>query len=174
METRPSALDAAANVEIRAVRFEDVPEILRLVARAVDRGCREHYGPEQRAAVYASYASMLFLEWRGPYETVAAEAAGRIVAFAQLDPVDGRLRALFVDADVQGRGVGRAMLAEVEARAARRGCTRVHGAMSLNAVPFYERAGFRARGGAEALGSASVHVPIVRMEKPLARRIAAT
>jgi hypothetical protein len=37
--------------------------------------------------------------------------------------------------------------------------------MSLNAVPFYERAGFHASGGVEALGSASVVVPIVRMEK---------
>jgi GNAT superfamily N-acetyltransferase len=164
MEATPRALDAT-DLEIRPVRFEDVPEILRLVARAVDRGCREHYDASQRAAVYASYAGALFLEWRGPYETVAAEAAGRIVAFAQLDPADGRLRALFVDGDLQRRGVGRAMLAEVEARAARRGCTRVHGAMSLNAVPFYERAGFRARGPAEALGSTSVPVPIVRMEK---------
>jgi GNAT superfamily N-acetyltransferase len=159
-----------AGLEIRAVRFEDVPEILRVVTRAVDRGCRDHYDQAQQAAVVAAYASALFLEWRGPYETVVAEAAGRIVGFAQLDPADARLRALFVDADLQGRGVGRALLADVEARAAGRGCRRVHGAMSLNAVPFYERAGFRARGGVEPLSSVGVAVPIVRMEKVISRR----
>ena len=40
-------------------------------------------------------------------------------------------------------------------------------AMSLNAVPFYARSGFRALGGEERLSSTGVVVPIVRMEKRL-------
>jgi hypothetical protein len=40
--------------------------------------------------------------------------------------------------------------------------------MSLNAVPFYVRAGFRVLGGEERLSSTGVVVPIVRMEKRLA------
>jgi GNAT superfamily N-acetyltransferase len=165
MSRKPTVV--GPSFQVGAVRFEDVAEILRLVSRAVAAGCREHYDPAQRAAVCASYAGAMFVEWRGPFESLVTRLDGRIVGFAQLDPADGRLRALFVDADWQGHGVGRALLAEVEARAAQRGCPRLHGAMSLNAVPFYARCGFRACGDAEPLGSSRVAVPIVRMEKRL-------
>jgi putative acetyltransferase len=168
MRGNPTAITPSS--EVGAVRFEDVPEILRLVERAIAFGCRGHYDQAQRAAVYASYASVMFVEWRGQFESVVRKVGEQIVGFAQLDPADGRLRALFVDAALQGHGVGRALLADVEARAAGRGCARVHGAMSLNAVPFYERCGFRACGAAEPLASNRVPVPIVRMEKRLTTR----
>jgi putative acetyltransferase len=160
---------------LRPPRFEELPEVLRLVRRSVAFGCRGHYTPQQRAAVFATYARALFVEALGPFESVVAERAGRLIGFAQVDTRTGRLRALFVDDDSQGRGVGKALLADVEARAARHGCPRLHGAMSLNAAPFYAAAGFRAHdnGGPEVLEAASadggtrVDVPIVRMEKRL-------
>ena len=158
---RPPTLD------LRAAQFEDVAATLRLVGRSIAFACRDHYDAAQRAAVYETYAAALFVDAVGPFEAVAAEVGGRLVGFAQLDATSGRLRALFVDADCQGRGVGRALLGEIEARAARRGCARLHGAMALNAVPFYERAGFRACGGEERLASTGVPIPIVRMEKIL-------
>ena len=111
------------------------------------------------------------MEVLGPYETVAAERAGRIIAIAQVDPATNRLRALFVDADLQREGVGRALLAEVEARARERGATRLHGAMSLNAIPFYLRAGFRAYDGPERLIAAGVSVPVLRMQKDLGTEV---
>jgi GNAT superfamily N-acetyltransferase len=160
---------------LRPVRFEELPQVLRLVQRSVAFGCRDHYTARQRDAVFATYARALFGEALGPFEGVVAEDAegDRLLGFAQLDPRGGRLRALFVDADAQGRGVGRALLADVEARAATHGCRRLHGAMSLNAAPFYAAAGFRALGGPEPLtaadpdGGSHVDVPIVRMEKRL-------
>ena len=167
MSTVPALSRRSPAPALRTLRFEDVPEVLRLVGRAVAAGCRGHYDEQQRAAVIVAYASTLFVEALGAYESVVAEVAGRLVGFAQLDPAGGRLRALFVDAGHQGRGLGRALLGEIEARAARRGCARVHGAMSLNAVPFYAREGYRALGAAEPLTSMGVRVPIVRMEKRL-------
>jgi hypothetical protein len=61
------------------------------------------------------------------------------------------------------------LLSEVERRALRRGATRLHGAMSLNAVPFYSRAGFRPCDGPEQLLASGVWVPVLRMEKKLIR-----
>jgi GNAT superfamily N-acetyltransferase len=167
METLPAL--ASPPPALRTLRFEDVPDVLRLVGRAVAFGCRDFYDDDQMAAVRAAYAGTLFIEALGSFESVVAEVGGRLAGFAQLDPAAGRLRGLFVDARDQGRGVGRALLAEIEARAARHGCARVHGAMSLNAVPFYARAGFRALGGPERLSSSGVAVPILRMEKRLQR-----
>jgi putative acetyltransferase len=154
-------------LEMRALRFEEVSVILRLVGRAIAHGCRYHYGPAQREVVFGNYARTLFVDALEPLDNVAATLDGRLVAFAQLDAASCRLRALFVDADEQQRGVGRALLAEVEARAVRRGCARLHGAMSLNAVPFYARAGYAPCAGPERLQATGVPIPIVRMEKRL-------
>lgn len=153
--------------ESRLARFEDVPPILRLIRRAIERGCRNYYGQRQRGAVHATYVGTMFVEAVGPFVTLVAEREGRLVAVAQFDPVAERLRALFVDADVQQRGVGTHLLADVEACAISHGCSRVVGAMSLNAVPFYLKAGFRAAAQPENLKSAGVWVPILRMEKQL-------
>ena len=156
-----------SSLEMRALRFEDVPAALELIRRSVERGCRDRYDLAQRAAVFASYAQNLFVEALGPFETVAALAGGRPIGFAQLDPASARLRALFVDGDSQRRGVGTALLAEIERLARRRRLTRLHGAMSLNAVPFYLRAGFCPCPGPERLIAACVSVPVLRMEKRL-------
>jgi putative acetyltransferase len=153
---------------LRVARFEDIPPVVRLIERAIERGCRRHYGPVERRAVFAGYAGSAFVEVLSPFETFVAETdAGVLVAFAQLDPSSGRLRALFVDTGAQGRGVGRATLAHVVARAAARGCRRVHGAMSLNAVPFYESVGFRRCAGREHLWAADVAIAVTPMELPV-------
>jgi len=154
----------------RSVHFEDIPEALRLIGRAIERGCKEHYDARQRKAVHEGYVSTMFVEVMGPYETVAVEQQSRLVAFGQLDLREGRLRALFVDAVAQQRGLGQAFLAHLEQLAAQRGCVRLHGAMSLNAVSFYEQAGFRAYAGPERLLTLGVWVPVIRMEKELSRR----
>jgi GNAT superfamily N-acetyltransferase len=164
---RTTATKRHRSMQVRAIRFEDVPDVLRLVRRAVEHGCRNHYDALQRNAVYASYAHNLFVEALGPFETVAAELHGCMVGIAQLDPSDGRLRALFIDAGYQRRGVGRALLSDIEERARKHGATRLQGAMSLNAVSFYLRAGFRPCGGPERLLSARITVPVQRMEKDL-------
>jgi N-acetylglutamate synthase-like GNAT family acetyltransferase len=149
----------------RRARFEDVSEVLRVIARAIERGCGGHYDPAQRRAVYLTYGTHLFVEAMEPFDLIVAELDGRLVGVAQLDPASGRLRALFVDGPMQGGGLGAALLADVETRARRHGLHRIHGAMSLNAVSFYARAGFRAIGGPGRLSGGPVVVPVVPMEK---------
>jgi putative acetyltransferase len=167
MRRRQLTHSDAPTMSVRAVRFEDVASILRLIESAIERGCRDHYDSAQRRAVYIGYASNLFVDALGSYQTLAAEIGGRLVAVAQLDVASGALRALFVDGDSQGQGVGRALLAAVEARARAAGCSRLRGAMSRNAVRFYGRAGFVPCGGPARLLSAGIRVPVTWMEKSL-------
>jgi GNAT superfamily N-acetyltransferase len=155
------------SMSIRFARFEDVSGILRLIERALEHGCRDVYDERQRRSVYLAYACSLFMEALGPFETLVAEIGGRLVGATQVDPRTGLLRALFVDAGFQGKGVGHALLAAIESRARSARCQRLCGAMSLNAVEFYRRAGFRAPGGPEGLRGASIWVPVLWMEKPL-------
>ncbi len=156
-----------APLSVRPVGFEDVDAVLGLIERAVQRGCRDHYDSSQRAAVFASYAQTLFVDSLGPVETIAADREGQLVGVAQLDPPTDRLRALFVDGDIQRCGIGAFLLSEVVERARRRGAARIHGAMSLNAVSFYRRAGFLPCSGPERLFATGVSVPVLRMEKLL-------
>jgi putative acetyltransferase len=166
---QPARTDApdASTLSVRPVRFDEVSELLRLIEGAIAHGCRNHYDRAQRRAVFLVYASNLFVDVVGPFQTVAAEIGGQLAAVAQVDVAAGALRALFVDAAAQGQGVGRAMLAAVEARARAAGCARLRGAMSRNAVPFYARAGFLPCGGPARLFSAGLRVPVTWMEKSL-------
>jgi len=167
MPRRQLARTDAPTLSVSAARFEDVSAILRLIEAAIEHGCQDHYDPLQRRAVYLVYASNMFVDAVGPFETVVAEVGGQLAAVAQLDLDGGALRALFVDAAIQRQGIGRALLAAVEARARTAGCTRLRGAMSLNAVSFYAHAGFRPRGEPTWLHSAGLRVPIAWMEKAL-------
>ena len=137
-----------------------------MIERAVEQGCADHYDRAQRRAVVLSYSSHLYVEALERFELVAAEQDGHLVGAAQLDPADGRLRALFVDAACQGRGLGGALLAEVAARALRRGLPRLFGAMALNAVPFYAAHGFQRYPGPSHLAG-RIPVPVLAMEKSL-------
>jgi GNAT superfamily N-acetyltransferase len=158
-------------LRMRAVGFDELGQVLRLIRDAVEHGCRAHYNARQREAVCRSYATTLFIEARGTFEMLAAEQSGELVAFAQFDPQLGRLRGLFVEAALQRRGLGGALLAEVEARVRARGCLRLKGAMSLNAVPFYAKAGFRPLPhpvpGSDVMLTAGVSLPVVLMRKDL-------
>jgi putative acetyltransferase len=156
-----------STLRLRRARFEDVPALLRLIAGAIERGCRDHYDPLQRRAVFLGYAGSLFVDVIGPFDTVVVEQRAELAGVAQLDPSDGRLRALFVAADRQGSGLGKALLATAERLALAHGLTQIHGAMSLNAVPFYARAGFERGPGPRRLFGGGPHVPVVPMRKPL-------
>jgi GNAT superfamily N-acetyltransferase len=166
-----TASPTLASLRLRRARFEDVPALLRLIAGAVERGCRRHYDAGQRRAVFLGYAGSLFVDVIGPFDTVVAEQAGsggvRLAGVAQIDPTDGRLRALFVAADQQGQGLGRALLAAAERLARAHGLGQLHGAMALNAASFYAAAGFVPYAGHERLLSKGVHVPVVPMWKAL-------
>jgi GNAT superfamily N-acetyltransferase len=167
MRRRQLAQTDAPALSVRAARFEDVSAMLRLIEGAIEHGCRDHYHGRQRRAVYVGYASNLFFDVVGPFHTLVADIGGQLAAVAQLDVATGALRALFVDAAIQGQGVGGAVLAAVEAHARAAGCARLRGAMSRNAVPFYLQAGFVPCSGPARLLSAGLRVPVTWMEKSL-------
>ncbi len=192
--TRAIESTEAAPLTLRRARFEDVSALLRLIEEAIEHGCRQHYGPAQRRAVFLTYAETLFVDVVQPFDTIvlasgagglrptepiaggmgpsqgpiSAERQGRFLGMAQLDPAAGRLRALFVAPALQGRGLGRILLNAVERLARARGLRALAGAMSMNAIAFYRRAGFSPRRGPEQLVRGGVVVPIVDMEKSLA------
>jgi putative acetyltransferase len=167
LDSSPIPAAGSAPLQVRRARFEDVATLLRLIERAVERGCASQYRPVQRRAVFLSYAQCLFVDVLGPAETFVAEVNDSIVGVAQLQPTQGRLSALFIDGAGQGRGRGRVLLDWIEARALSHRLRRIHGAMSLNAISFYRAAGYQPAPGRRELVHGGIAVPVLPMEKYL-------
>ena len=70
------------------------------------------------------------------------EHQGQVLAFGQLDPTTSVIEAIYVHPSRSRQGVGMGMLQALEAVAGTRGIRELVLEASLNAVEFYERAGY--------------------------------
>ena len=133
---------------------------------------RSHYDAGQIDLLLAAtrdpdYATALF----GNDVWVAVAGDGAIVgsagwgAVSGTAPPRGRIRKVFVEPGIAGRGLGRHLVEAAEARAEAAGVRGFVVRANLNAVRFYERLGYRVTGpGDMAVGDR--RVPMTMMEKP--------
>jgi putative acetyltransferase len=95
--------------------------------------------PERYAAVITD----------GQRRFVVAEIAGRVVGFGQFNPSTAEVEAVYVHPEHAGAGVGGALLRHLEQLADAASLPSLHLTATLNAVPFYERHGFKVTGYGE-------------------------
>ena len=96
-----------------------------------------------------------------------AEIDDVIVGSAAIVPKKEELRACYVSPEVAGRGVGRALIAELERTARRIGLARLQLDSSLTAHPFYASLGYQAISqGTHILGSGA-RMACIHMRKDL-------
>jgi GNAT superfamily N-acetyltransferase len=93
-----------------------------------------------------------------------AEAASEIVGFCEAVP--GEVRAVFVEPQWVGKGVGRVLLSHALSLASSGHSGPVRLESTLNALTFYEHFGFRQIGRATVRRN-DVDVPVVLMERPV-------
>jgi len=152
---------------IRRARQEDREAIWRVHGGAIRGTCAGHYPPE----VIEIWAGRLRPEkYAGAidkYEFFVAEEGGVVVGFGELGPEAGAIQGLYVSPEVKGRGVGWKLLCTLEERARAYGLKSLRLTSSLNAVPFYERAGFRAVEELTEIIGPGVERASVRMFKEL-------
>lgn len=146
----------------------DAAEIWGIRADAVRAGCRDHYPAAIVAALAAEPIPETFPATLGRHYFAAALLEGRIVGFAALKRDPGIVDAVFVRAEGMRQGIGAALLAHVEARARMLGLAALSLKASLNAVPFYERAGYVAGEPARHTTRSGLEIACVHMEKRLA------
>lgn len=89
--------------------------------------------------------------------------AGAVAGFGELALQEHEIHAVYVHPDHARAGVGSALLAELEGVARGLGMAELTLQSSLNAVPFYERAGYERVADAESPGG----LPVVEMRKAL-------
>ena len=145
----------------------DIAALWALRTVAVRVSCATHYAPEQIAAwtaspVPAAYAAMLAAG--GGIVAMQDEA---IAGYAMLNVDKHEIDAVFVDPARAGLGIGRQLLMALEQLARERGMARLHLSASLNAVPFYQAAGFIALRAEAYAHPSGISLASVAMDKAL-------
>lgn len=153
-------------VSIREARPEDAQSVRDVHAASIRALGRFHYDEQQ----IDSWSDLDDVEYPITEEdtyVVVAEEDGIIVGFGEMDLDGGQLRAIYVSPAESRRGVGTALLRELEAVAQANGLDELHLSASLNAVPFYEHHGYRPGEDTTHESSGRVELEVIRMEKPL-------
>jgi putative acetyltransferase len=125
-------------VTLRPYRPDDAPALLALFRDTIRRVNNRDYSPAQIAA-WASDdidTARWYERFAGRFVPVA-EAAGRAVGFAELES-GGHIDRVYVSADHQRQGIGRALLAAVVAEARQIGVAQLFTEASITARPFFE------------------------------------
>lgn len=153
----------------RPATLADLSTLWELRTRAVRAGCAGHY-PAAVIDIWCAApapASLPLLVQAGG--AVVAEENGHIVGYAVLNLDTGELNAAFVEPRQQRRGIALQLLQQLESMACQRSLSRLFLSASLNAVPFYERAGFVSLRKELYPHRCGVDLASVFMEKQLAR-----
>ena len=129
---------------IRRARQEDKEAIWRVHGEAIRGTCASPYSREVIEIWAGRLRPEKYAEAIDKNDFFVAEEDGRVVGFGELGPEAGAVQGLYVSPDVKGRGVGWRLLCALEERARAHGLKSLRLTSSLNAVAFYERAGFRA------------------------------
>ncbi len=140
MVDRPGEIEIACT--IRIAHATDAPAISAVIIRSLRETNSRDYAPEIIARVERSFAPAAIIDFLSRRTIFVAECDGRIVGTASLD--QAVVRTVFVAPDVQGRGIGRSLMAAVMREAETRHIVVLSVPSTVTAEPFYARLEFRA------------------------------
>ncbi|SFF94446.1 Acetyltransferase (GNAT) domain-containing protein [Duganella sp. CF458] len=120
----------------------DIPVLWDLRTRALREQCATHYDPAILRAWAAAPPPATYPALLARGGGIKALVNGVLAGYAILDLGRNEIDAVFVDEQFTGKGVGKVLLRAVEQMTGP--ATALHLHASLNAVPFYEAAGYRA------------------------------
>ena len=127
---------------IRPAVEDDADGISAVILRALRETNAKDYTDEIIERVERSFSPSAVLRLIGRRTVFVAAFGSRIVGTASLD--GSVVRTVFVAPDVQARGIGKQLMAEIERTARERHIPRLAVWSSLTAETFYARLGFTA------------------------------
>ena len=153
---------------IRRAREDDAESVGRVHRSAIRELCRAHYTDEQIEAWSGPRPAGHFAKVIRAKEFYVAEGGGEVVGFGSLDAEACEVDAVYIAPAAAGRGIGMKLLRAVEARARELGLKSLRVDASLNAVGFYERAGYELQATGTHRLANGVDLPCAHMSKGLA------
>ena len=133
---------SAKAVSVRPVAPGEERVLWEVFRSSVHGIARLHYSPAQLDAwAPAEYPGEAWAERIRGNAPLVAELHGVVVGFADVQ-ANGHIDQFFVSPAGAGRGVGRRLMAELEARARAAGATGMSADVSLSAEAFFARHGF--------------------------------
>jgi GNAT superfamily N-acetyltransferase len=127
---------------IRLAREDDAAAISAVILRALRETNSKDYTDEIIERVGRSFSREAVLQLIGKRTVFVAVIGSRVVGTASLD--GSVVRTVFVAPDVQARGIGRLLMAEIERTACARNIPSLTVPASVTAETFYARLGFNA------------------------------
>jgi putative acetyltransferase len=152
---------------VRRARREDDGAISRMHVASIRELCCAHYRPEEIEAWAAPRGIDFYVKAIERKEFYVAEDGGEVIGFGTLNVEGGEVEAVYVHPAAIRRGVGLKLLRTLEERARESGLKSLHLCASLNAVGFYERAGFRRERDTSHRLADGVEIACVLMSKEL-------
>lgn len=154
------------DVTVRRARSADILQVYEVFASSLRKLCSRHYTPEQ---IHASLQVMNHEVYAKSIDTdvfLVCEFAENVVGFGRMQTSMGEITGLYVDPDFAGRGIGSALLRQLEdvAVAMRWDQTQLYA--TLNSVGFYKKAGYGINSLTMTELAEGVVLPSVRMIKP--------
>jgi putative acetyltransferase len=160
-----------SHLHLRAFAAGDTDSVIDLRNRAFEELSGDAYSPEQIAALRENRDQNDYVEElvRNHIMLAFDEATGLVAMGGWIampdDPEIGRIRKLAVHPAAARRGLGRHMVEDAEQRARDAGCRRFIVRASINAVPFYERLGYRVTEHGVVPTPAGIDIPMAMMRK---------
>ena len=156
-------------LNIRRARQEDCQAIMSVHVDAVTGIRTAFYTPEEIQAWATPKKPESYEESIRSKEFFVAEEDGVMVGFGVLNQNNAEVEAVYVSPRAGRRGIGLKMLQQLEERARALGLGELRLNASLNAVPFYEQAGYVGKEESKYRLSTGVEIACLPMEKSLSQ-----
>lgn len=130
-------------ITIRRATLRDRESIWNVHIRAIQEVCKSHYSQKEIEDWSEVLRPTRYNEpiKRGSFYVAVDDNV--IIGFGNLNQDSGEIEAVYVAPEYVRRGVGSGILQALESVARDAGLTRLYLSSSLNAVQFYENAGYR-------------------------------
>ena len=154
-------------LSIRSARIEDAQSISRVHVASVEAIDTSLYTAEEleswsKPRPIANYEELICSR-----EFLVAEIENGIVGFGVLNKSSSIIEAVYVSPAATGRGIGMELMHKLEERAATLGLKQLHLNASLNAVPFYRKAGYVGEAQQKYKLQTGVEIACVPMSKTI-------
>ena len=150
---------------IRRAKQEDKEFIWQVHTDAIKKLCKSHYTQQQIQAWVHVLNPESYREVIETREFFVVENDKLVVGFGQLNSETGEVEAVYIRPKSVGHGWGKSMMQTLEDVAREKGLKSLHLCSSLNAVTFYEKAGYTLKHESEHLLADGMKLACTYMEK---------